>query len=462
MRGKHTTRSNVSRTNQVVKCSPEIDNLSPFATYLLESASYSVIEPFFPAEANRKGVGAVTTGSIFSVYLFVQVISFPLWGKYLPKIGAKTMFLVGLSTSGIGIQLFGILIALPNTNLFLVLSFITRIFESLGAAAHETALYTICAHTFPERTSFILSISEVMVGVGYAAGPAIGGILYKVGGYEFPFLILGGAVVFAVIISVFILPKQVKVHQQCGSITEILSIWFVWPILVVILIDTAGFAFFQPTLSVHLEQFYLSPIQIGLFYFATAFVYATLTPLVGYFVDKTDWSRVVILLGLCFSTVGYLLVGPSPMLHLPSELWLIICGKFILEIGWSFSLVAPFQDLLLVTERHGFPANVQRQGVIAGIFNGVFASGEFVGTSLSGVMVDNLGFPQSCTVLFAIVFFVVIIFGLFSIFELRYLKSHLVQPTKYQAKYQLLYPTKFDGLTATKKIHVQFNPLKDS
>ncbi|XP_072034825.1 MFS-type transporter SLC18B1-like isoform X2 [Amphiura filiformis] len=430
MRGKHTTRSNVSRTNQVVKCSPEIDNLSPFATYLLESASYSVIEPFFPAEANRKGVGAVTTGSIFSVYLFVQVISFPLWGKYLPKIGAKTMFLVGLSTSGIGIQLFGILIALPNTNLFLVLSFITRIFESLGAAAHETALYTICAHTFPERTSFILSISEVMVGVGYAAGPAIGGILYKVGGYEFPFLILGGAVVFAVIISVFILPKQVKVHQQCGSITEILSIWFVWPILVVILIDTAGFAFFQPTLSVHLEQFYLSPIQIGLFYFATAFVYATLTPLVGYFVDKTDWSRVVILLGLCFSTVGYLLVGPSPMLHLP--------------------------------RRHGFPANVQRQGVIAGIFNGVFASGEFVGTSLSGVMVDNLGFPQSCTVLFAIVFFVVIIFGLFSIFELRYLKSHLVQPTKYQAKYQLLYPTKFDGLTATKKIHVQFNPLKDS
>ncbi len=31
-----------------------------------------------------------------------------------------------------------------------------RIIESLGAAARETALCTICAHTFPERVGFIV------------------------------------------------------------------------------------------------------------------------------------------------------------------------------------------------------------------------------------------------------------------------------------------------------------------
>ncbi|XP_072046757.1 MFS-type transporter SLC18B1-like [Amphiura filiformis] len=289
----------------------------------LVSSSYSVIEPFFATEAKLKGVGAVTSGFVFAVYFLAQMIAFPLWGKYLPQIGAKNMFLAGLSTSGIGIQLFGILIRLPNTNLFLALSFIMRIVVSLGAAAHETALYTICAHTFPQRTAFILSIAEVMVGIGYATGPGIGGLLYEVGGYEFPFLILGGSVVFAVIISLFILPKQVEVHQLSGSITELLSIWFIWPILLTSFIDSACFTFFQPTMSVHLEQFYLSPMQIGLFYFATTSIYAVTTPMVGYFVDTTGWSRVVILIGLSFSSVGYLIVGPSPMLHLPSELWII-------------------------------------------------------------------------------------------------------------------------------------------
>ena len=46
----------------------------------------------------------------------------------------------------------------------------------------------------------------------------------------------------------------VKIQQESGSIFEILSMWFMWPMIFTILIDSAGFAFVQTTLALHLQQ----------------------------------------------------------------------------------------------------------------------------------------------------------------------------------------------------------------
>lgn len=71
--------------------------------------SFSILAPFYPIEAEKKGVSTTATGFIFGCFNLIIFFTSPLFGKYLPLLGAKFLFLAGSWLAGGSNILFGLL-----------------------------------------------------------------------------------------------------------------------------------------------------------------------------------------------------------------------------------------------------------------------------------------------------------------------------------------------------------------
>ena len=68
---------------------------------------------------------------------------------------------------------------------------IFRALDGMGDAAAWGAILSIMMKLYPDKVATIMSSNEMIFGLGYSLGPAIGGSLYDLGGFKFPFIMLG-------------------------------------------------------------------------------------------------------------------------------------------------------------------------------------------------------------------------------------------------------------------------------
>lgn len=68
---------------------------------------YSILGPFFPKEAEKKGTSNTIIGMIFGCFALFELLACLVFGNYLVHIGAKFMFVAGMFVSGGVTILFG-------------------------------------------------------------------------------------------------------------------------------------------------------------------------------------------------------------------------------------------------------------------------------------------------------------------------------------------------------------------
>ncbi|XP_030830751.1 MFS-type transporter SLC18B1 isoform X2 [Strongylocentrotus purpuratus] len=364
--------------------------ISLAVSIFLDQASFSVLAPFFPREAKEKGVSGLQIGFIFGAFALVNVIFSPIFGKFLPRLGAKFTFVSGVwIVAGCNI-LFGFCDEIKSTSTFVIFCYVTRCTAAVGTAAGVTATYTIAAQTFPDHVAQTVGLMETFGGLGYMVGPVIGGFLYEVGGND---------------------------GTKTGSITKFLSIPSVWPVGLSIFVGSASFGFLDPTLSLHVAQFTESAMVVGLLFLLSGGCYALSSPLWGWMAEKLNISRLMIIIGTIMSGGAFLLMGPSPLLNLPNELWIICVSLALCGIFLSASVICSFNDYLISASNHGFPDDMSTQAVVSGIFTSLLALGNFVGPSLGGLVVHLYSFDWSVTVIGGIQVVVAIIVALFTLSE---------------------------------------------
>ncbi|KAL3049723.1 hypothetical protein OYC64_009055 [Pagothenia borchgrevinki] len=74
---------------------------------------YSILGPFFPTEAVKKGASQTVIGLIFGCYAVFNLIASLIMGKYIVQIGAKFMLVAGLFVSAGSTIMFGLLTRVP-------------------------------------------------------------------------------------------------------------------------------------------------------------------------------------------------------------------------------------------------------------------------------------------------------------------------------------------------------------
>ena len=65
-----------------------------FALGMIVTCIQSVLAPFFPGEAQKKGVNDLTTGVIFGIQPLVASLCSPAFGMILSRIGRKRVLLI--------------------------------------------------------------------------------------------------------------------------------------------------------------------------------------------------------------------------------------------------------------------------------------------------------------------------------------------------------------------------------
>ena len=86
----------------------------------------SLLPPFYPLEAEKKGATPSQYGFVFGIVNLTAFIFAPLFGQYGGKIGSKVLFNIGAFTQGIVGIAFGFLGVFETASLFIGLSYFLR------------------------------------------------------------------------------------------------------------------------------------------------------------------------------------------------------------------------------------------------------------------------------------------------------------------------------------------------
>ncbi|XP_063958991.1 MFS-type transporter SLC18B1-like isoform X2 [Lytechinus pictus] len=389
--------------------------------YLTSMMSFSVLAPFFPNEAEKKGVTPAETGLVFGIFALVSFISSPFWGKYLPVIGAKFMYLSGCFVAAGCNLLFGFLVDIESKTTFLAYCFAIRVVESLGSAATITAGMAIVANVFPDNIAQMSGMLELFSGLGFACGPPLGSLFYGIGGYKLPFIVLGCTAMVISIIDIFILPslKSDNKKEESGSVLAVLKIPAVSIVLAACMWGSACLGFSDPTLSIHLTSPPLNvhPSMVGVLFLLIGGTYGLFAPFWGYIADKKRVTRFMMVIGFYITGISFMLIGPSPLFNVEGKLWIIILSLALLGFSIGIGLMPAFLDLLISAKWYGLPDNLSTQAILSGLFNGAFSLGTFVGPTVGGALVNQMGFDWSSTIFAGGCFVVVIVLSLFGVWE---------------------------------------------
>ncbi|CAI8043970.1 MFS-type transporter SLC18B1 [Geodia barretti] len=318
---------------------------------ILISSCYSMIAPFFPHEAQKKGCSLLVVGVILSASPFCVFTTSPIFGYLLPKLGIRFSMIFGFLLVGVAFILLGFLQDLPDGWLFIVAATVLRMTEGIGSSLAFTGMYTLLPVLFPSRVGLVMGVFEVGSGLGFAVGPPIGGLLYTVGGFMLPFVSVG-ATVLLIIPPTFLLYKKTSCQPKVISFGVIrrLSGNFVFVLLLISqVICLTALGFLNPTFQPFLhKQFGLDELQVGLVFICAPAMYMILAAIFGALADKFG-PRGFIVSGFLISGVSFFLIGPATFITTP-RLWLTIVASLLMGVGLAPAFIPSYSDLLKIAK----------------------------------------------------------------------------------------------------------------
>lgn len=360
---------------------------------------YSILGPFFPTEAVKKGASQTVVGLIFGSYAVCNLIGSLVLGRYIVQIGAKFMLIAGLFVSSGCTILFGLLDRVPEGTVFITLCFIVRSIDALGFAGAMTSTFAMTAKIFPDNVATVLGSLEIFTGLGLIMGPPVGGWFYQSFGYEVPFLLLGCLLLIMVPFNIYVLPS-IEANPSKESFFRLLTHGKIVLVCYVIFTLSAGLGFLDATLSLFaIRTFDLSNGYVGLIMLGLSLPYCLATPLMGYYTDKHPASRNTLMVtGAVITAASFCLLGPAPFLYINSQLWLLVVMLGLIGFSLGMTAIPTFPEIITCAYEKGFEEGLSTLGMVSGLFGAFWSLGMFYGPIVGGLITQHLSFEWAATV----------------------------------------------------------------
>jgi len=143
-------------------------------------------------------------------YGICQMIAAPGLGLLSDRFGRKPILFICLLGSAIGYLLFGL-----GGSLWIL--FLGRIIDGLTGGNFSVLFGYLADITEPEERGKYFGMIGGVSGVGFMAGPAIGGLLANVS-YSTPFLVSAGVILLTIVWGYFFLPESLSKENRVKSI----------------------------------------------------------------------------------------------------------------------------------------------------------------------------------------------------------------------------------------------------
>jgi multidrug resistance protein len=173
-----------------------------FLTIFVDLIGFGIVLPLLPFYAEELGATPAVIGLIVGVHPGMQFIFGPIWGRLSDRIGRRPILLLGLLGSALSYLIFAF-----ATNLLWLL--ISRAMAGIAGANIPVAQAYIADSTDMENRTRGMGLVGAAFGLGFIAGPAIGGTLVHFG-YAAPGFFAAGLSFANAVAAYFYLPESLR------------------------------------------------------------------------------------------------------------------------------------------------------------------------------------------------------------------------------------------------------------
>ncbi|CAI6348688.1 unnamed protein product [Macrosiphum euphorbiae] len=305
------------------------------------------------------------------------------------------MLVIGIVLNALSTIAFGYLTYIDERNIFLLLSLCLRVLESLGATGAMVAAFSLTAVSFPESVASTFSALEVCYGIGYIVGPTLGALLFEVGGFSLPFVVMGFITLGTSFLVCILMKQDVPSPNKAKTkVTHLMRVPTVLVNSIATLITATAMGYYSATLEPHIRGFGLSSVEVGFMFIISGGTYALIVPVVGYVYDTGLNPKKIMIIGTILTVVSFSMVGPAPFMPIEKSMLWVVIGLVIQGIALGMICVPTFVDSMTAAFQSGFPNDIHTYGLFSGIWTSSFALGAFLGPSIAGVLYDMVGFEN--------------------------------------------------------------------
>lgn len=305
-----------------------------FVSAVLDVMAMGLVTPVLPALiedfSGSSRIAGMWNGVLVALWGLMQFLCSPVLGSLSDRYGRRPVILV--STAGLAID-WALMALAPNL-------WWLAVGRLIGGAtsASFTAIYAYMADiTTPEERAKAYGIVGAAFGLGFIAGPALGGVLGE-WGPRVPFWVAGALSALAFVYGWTVLPESLPRERRMdfawsranplGALRLLRSHAELSGLAVVTLLFYFAHHVFSVVFVLYAEhRYYYGPFEVGLMLtFAGALDMVVQGWLTGHVVKRLGDRRTMVV-GLVFGSLGLLAMGVAPVgwvfvaALLPNALW---------------------------------------------------------------------------------------------------------------------------------------------
>lgn len=333
-------------------------------------------------------------GWVMVAFGFGSLAGSYLGGILSDKIGYYKVMVFSLFTSGLFFFVFPFIKSFEALCVaFFVLLLIADMFR-------PAMFVSIGAYAKPENRTRALTLVRLAVNLGFAVGPAIGGLIIMGIGYDGLFWVDGTTCILSILIFVFLVKEKITAKSldiHAIKPTKRLSLNFVLFMVIIFLSGLTFFQFFTTMPLYHSKHYGLLEWHTGLILASNGFMIFLLEmPLVS-FLEKENVNKLkIIVWGMFCMALGFFV--------LLADFWIgaLFISTIFLTFGEMFAF--PFSNAHALNQ-----APKGLEGYYMAMYSLSFSAAHIVSSKLGMTIIDVYGFQTNWIVMFVLSILAVII-----------------------------------------------------
>ena len=286
----------------------------------MADVSYAIFAPFLPSFATARGISQPTVGLIFATPMVASFVCGPLGPAVTRRVGSRAAMCGSVLLMALSVLAFTPLDRLQDPGALAGSAISLRALQGLASAVFECAAGGVIMRAAPaEHVSRIVGWAEAARGLGAAAGPSLGGVLFEVGGWALPFCAVGASLLVMLPVLAVLPGGSVAPVSRPASLVAVARIPEVFGGLLAIAVLMIAIGFLDPTLEPELRAppLSLSHGAVGLVFSMLTLGYGLLSVVAGLLPSRGLRPHLQLACGTLAIAAGYLALGPAPFLPLP-------------------------------------------------------------------------------------------------------------------------------------------------
>jgi MFS transporter, DHA1 family, tetracycline resistance protein len=358
-----------------------------FFIVFMDLLGFGVIIPLMPIYARQFNASPLEVTLLFAIYSACQFIASPILGAASDRFGRRPVLILSQIGSALGYLLLGVVTHHPwhAAKLGLWLVYLSRVIDGFSGGNISTAQAYIADVTTPQTRSHGMAMLGVAFGVGFAAGPFLGGIFGEHHA-SWPAYIAAGFSAIAALLTYLKLPESM-VHKPTeaelwlhpSTFAPVLRNAAIFQLLLVGFFAMAAFVMMEASIVMFMaDRFHYGPRYASWFFAFSGVIIIIVQgkffrPLVKVF---GEWNLAIV--GPILVAAGmasYVEAGFRPLLTI-----LLIGGA--LNAGGRSLWQPSFSSLLSKF------ADARQQGIVFGLFNGLGSLARVAGPIVAGLVYE--------------------------------------------------------------------------